>query len=172
MKKYLLGIVLALTAVGAMAVDGYKGVKFGSSFEKIKSAGLCSFVPYKQNSVSHVSLYQCTDFRFSGKNTIAMVSLLDNKFSRLVIVVNNGSIQSLYAALSEKYGEPSFLSSSEEVQQSMVTGEPVYVKFDNDTVIIKVEKVNGIEVSTLIYTVPDFEQKVSDIQKNNISDDI
>lgn len=173
MKKYLAGLLLAMIATGAAAVDGYKGVKFGSSFDDLQSAKLCDFErASRQPNNKNVVLFNCLNFQFADSNTMAAASFIDDKFSRLVIVVDNGSIQSLYGALSEKYGEPSFFSSSVDVQKSMTTGEPVYIKFDNDTVIIKVEKVNGIEVATLIYSAPDFDQKISEFQKNKISDDI
>lgn len=172
MKKYLLGIVLALTAAGAMAVDGYKSVKFGSSIQDVKKANLCSLEtsPLK-SKIAGLSIYMCFDFKFSGKNTIASFAFLNDKFQRLAINIDS-NVTPVFDALAEKYGEPSFMSSRDDIIRAMQTGEPVFFKFDKNTIIIQVEKVNGVEVTSLIYLSPDYEDILNSMQKNNISGDI
>ncbi|HCR3209750.1 hypothetical protein F9879_15760 [Morganella morganii] len=172
MKKYLLGIVLALTAAGAMAVDGYKGVKFGSSFEDLQSAGLCDFKKANsQPNGQNVVVYNCLDFKFSGKDTIAAASFLDGKFGKLVIMVNSPA-EPVIDALAKKYGGVSSSSTMEEIQNAPITGKPVYVRFDHDTVVFKMEMAGKINIKHLIYTSPEFDKKMNETQASNISDDI
>lgn len=64
------------------------------------------------------------------------------------------------------------MSSRDDIIRAMQTGEPVFFKFDKNTIIIQVEKVNGVEVTSLIYLSPDYEDILNSMQKNNISGDI
>ncbi|WP_274369945.1 hypothetical protein [Morganella morganii] len=172
MKKYLLGLALALTAAGSMAVDGYKNVKFGSSFEILKSAKLCDFQKAsKQSGHKKMVMYNCLDFQFDGNQTIAAASFIDDEFGKLQIMVNS-PIESVLGALYKKYGSPSSSSTEDEIQQAIITGHPIYIRFDNDTVNVKIERVNKIDLVSLIYTSPEFDKKMSETQASNISDDI
>lgn len=135
MKRYLLSLILAFTATGAMAVDGYKEVKFGSSFEAMRSAGLCDFqIASKQPEHKNIVMYNCLDFQFDGNHTMAAASFIGGKFGKLQIMVDS-PVNSVLEALYKKYGAPSSSSTEEEMQNAIITGNPIYVRFDKDTVI-------------------------------------
>lgn len=171
MKKYLLSLILAFTATGAMAVDGYKEVKFGSSFEAMKSAGLCDFqIASKQPEHKNIVMYNCLDFQFDGNHTMAAASFIGGKFGKLQIMVDS-PVNSVLEALYKKYGTPSSSSTEEEMQNAIITGNPIYVRFDKDTVILKVERVNKIDLVSLNYVSPDFEPPVKE-KTQKITDDI
>ncbi|WP_127554761.1 hypothetical protein [Morganella morganii] len=68
----------------------------------------------------------------------------------------------LSEALYKKYGAPSSSSTEEEMQNAIITGNPIYVRFDKDTVILKVERVNKIDLVSLNYVSPDFELSVKE----------
>ncbi|PHH11182.1 hypothetical protein CRX48_00800 [Morganella morganii] len=48
------------------------------------------------------------------------------------------------------------------MQNAIITGNPIYVRFDKDTVILKVERVNKIDLVSLNYVSPDFELSVKE----------
>ncbi|EQB9157318.1 hypothetical protein CRX48_12125 [Morganella morganii] len=171
MKRYLLSLILAFTATGAMAVDGYKEVKFGSSFEAMRSAGLCDFqIASKQPEHKNIVMYNCLDFQFDGNHTMAAASFIGGKFGKLQIMVDS-PVNSVLEALYKKYGAPSSSSTEEEMQNAIITGNPIYVRFDKDTVILKVERVNKIDLVSLNYVSPDFELSVKE-KTQKITDDI
>ncbi|CDK63361.1 hypothetical protein [Morganella morganii IS15] len=57
------------------------------------------------------------------------------------------------------------------MQNAIITGNPIYVRFDKDTVILKVERVNKIDLVSLNYVSPDFELSVKE-KTQKITDDI
>ncbi|EPL7527875.1 hypothetical protein RG484_001618 [Morganella morganii] len=172
MKKYLVGIALALITTGAMAVDGYKGVKFGSSYSTLKKANLCSFKPYSSPvDIKGFSAYECSDFIFSGRKNNAAVSFIDNKFQQLIINFD-GETMPLLEALRDKYGVPSSSTPTDVMKRAAQTGEPVIIKFDHDTVIVRYENSNGKDKTTLIYAASDYEKRVNSLLKKSVSDDI
>lgn len=172
MKKYLAGLLLAMVVTGAGAVDGYKGVKFGSSFDDLQSAKLCNFErASRQPDNKNVVLYNCMNFQFADSNTMAAASFIDGKFVKLQIIVDP-PLDPILKALYNKYGTPSSLSTKDDIQNAAVTGNPVYIRFDNGTVFLKAEKVNKIDVVSLNYVSPDFESSIEQQQVHKIADDI
>lgn len=172
MKKYIAGLLLAFIATGAMAVDGYKGVKFGSSFNTLQSAKFCDFQKASnQPDNKNIVMYNCMNFQFADSNTMAAASFIDGKFVKLQIIVDP-PLDPIIKALYNKYGTPSSSSTKDDIQNAAVTGSPVYIRFDKGTVFLKVEKVNKIDVVSLNYVSPDFEPSIEQQQVKKIADDI
>ncbi len=172
MKKYLFGAILSLAAAGAMAVDGYKNIKFGSSYSIVNEANLCELKPYNAPvDVKGFSAYQCSDFIFSGKKNNAAISFINDEFQQLIINFN-GETMPLLEALREKYGKPSSSTPTDVMKRAAKTGEPVIIKFDHDTVIVRYERLDGKDRTTLIYAAPDYEKKVNTLLKESVSNDI
>lgn len=80
-----LGLALAVMSSSVLAVDGYKGVKFGSNVDTLLKSNICSFKKYDDDTT--VTTYFCKDFKFSGSNTVAMAFFLDGKFQRFAITL-------------------------------------------------------------------------------------
>ncbi|PHM22552.1 hypothetical protein [Xenorhabdus ehlersii] len=172
MKRVLLGLMLSTLSLSSWAVDGYKDVKFGSSVKDLMNSKLCNFqkIP-PASTIKELSLYSCLDFNFSGKKTMAIATFLNGKFKRFLIGVDS-NINPLIDALNKKYGLPSSMTSEDIMVRALTTGEPVFVRYDNDTVIIKVEKSNGQEVTMLMYTDSKFDDEINALSQNKIANDI
>lgn len=80
LKSIALGMFLFVASSSAMAVDGYKGVKFGSSLNELNAGKLCTWNKYQKNKTDGMDYYSCENFKFSGKNTLAMAFFIDKKF--------------------------------------------------------------------------------------------
>ncbi|EPO2452360.1 MULTISPECIES: hypothetical protein [Providencia] len=174
MKKILLGALLSIFVANANAVDGYKNIKFGSSIKDVVNANVCSLKEFPDtNKVAGLTNYGCFDFQFGGKNTIAMAFFINGKFQRFAINIDDNYV-SVLNGLIEKYGKPSSSDTPEKIKRADSTGEPVFVKFDNDTVVLRVQKnmSTGKESALLIYTSPKYDELLSKITKDSIIDDI
>ncbi|EKN3723886.1 TPA: hypothetical protein PXJ53_003323 [Yersinia enterocolitica] len=167
-----LGLALAVMSSSVLAVDGYKGVKFGSNVDTLLKSNICSFEKYNSDTPGLIS-YACRDFKFSGAKTIAMAFFLDGKFQRLAISLNRNS-ESVLDGLIKKYGAPSSASTAEEMERASTSGEAIYVRFDHDTVYMRGQKnrSTGKEDGFLIYTSPEYEKELLKIQSKAVQDDL
>lgn len=175
MKKYLLGLVLALTAAGAMAVDGYKGVKFGDTVKQVLSSKLCNFEKMPNTSgLKRVSQYGCTDFKFSGKPSLVVAIFIDDKLKKLLINVDP-DINPLLNSLMDKYGTPNAMSSQDELNRAQANSDEysLFVDFDKGTVSLQVEKSKRKPVmAMLIYSDINFDKELSEIKNKSLAGDI
>lgn len=171
LRTISLGLALAVMSSSVLAVDGYKGVKFGSNIDTLLKSNICSFIKYDDSPT--VTTYFCKDFKFSGSNTIAMAFFLDGKFQRLAITLNV-KVDSVFDGLVKKYGPASSTSTAEEMHNASTTGKPIYIRFDNDTVFILGQKdlSTGKDNGMLIYSSPNYAKELTKIQSKNIQDDL
>ncbi|HDS4634401.1 TPA: hypothetical protein QH210_003597 [Klebsiella pneumoniae subsp. pneumoniae] len=172
-QKVSLGISLLLLSHQALAVDGYKGVKFGSDIKSVMAAKWCSFQQYKDSGIKGVQSYYCRDFKFSGTDTLAMAIFIEGKFERLAINLNTG-IDPLTSALEKKYGKPSSTSTPEEGEKVMTQGGSIYIRYDNDTVLLVGTRdiTKGKDTSQLIYSSADYNEKLTTLQSRNLDGDL
>ncbi|AYC19837.1 hypothetical protein DZA65_02959 [Dickeya dianthicola] len=172
-KTIALVIALSATSFGVAAVDGYKGVKFGSDLKTVIAAKWCNLKKYEEKKINGVESYYCQDFKFSGSNSLAMVLFLNGKFERLAITLNDG-INPVVAALERKYGQPSSSSTPEEAKAALANGGSIYIKYDNDTIFVAGHRdaSTGKDFSQLIYTSPNFDQAMEAQQAKNLGNDL
>ncbi|WP_053014291.1 hypothetical protein [Xenorhabdus griffiniae] len=170
MKRVLLGLMLSTLSLSSWAVDGYKGVKFGSSIDDVINSKLCTIV-ISGSDVKGVTNYRCDDFDFAGKKTLAYFSFIKGEFKRLIIQINP-NIGLLTNSLEAKYGSPSFQSSEEDIKRSTITGEPIDIMFDKNTIIISVKKINGSDIALLSYTDPNYSTEYKALSNQKYNNDI
>ncbi|MDE9466866.1 hypothetical protein [Xenorhabdus bovienii] len=170
MKNILLGLVLSILSLSSWAVDGYKGVKFGSSIDDVINSKLCTIV-ISGSDVKGVTNYRCDDFDFAEKKTLAYFSFINGEFKRLIIRINP-SVGLLVNSLEAKYGSPSFQTSEEDIKRSVVTSEPRDIMFDKNTIIVSVKKINGSDVALLSYTDPNYSAEYNALSNQKYNDDI
>ncbi|MEC5319290.1 hypothetical protein VSX61_10105 [Brenneria populi subsp. brevivirga] len=172
-KSLALGLVLSVFSFTSSAVDGYKGVKFGSDVKTVLAAKWCNFKKYNENETKGLDAYYCENFKLSGKDSLAMAIFLDGKFERLSLTLNI-DINSVIAALEKKYGNASSASTPEEVKKAMELGGSIYIRYDNDTVIVIGSR--DIEAkkdySQLVYTSPDYDKRLSELQAKELDNDL
>ncbi|MBV7439026.1 hypothetical protein [Aeromonas sp. sif2416] len=171
MIRWTVAALAISLSMSTYAVDGYKNLKFGMSKNEIKKANICSF---KDASEDGTDAWQCMDFKFGDKTTMAFAYFIDNKFQRLGFIVDMDKALSIAKGLKEKYGGASSMSEQEEFDALNTTpGAVAYIKFDNDTVILKMTKHETIgPMAMIIYTTPDYEHLAQLKQTQMVSDDL
>ena len=175
LKSIILGLSLVTISFTSMAVDGYKGVKFGSNFEDLKAAKICSWKQYADNKVKGMDTYYCDNFKFSGLNTIAMAIFMGGSFERFSIVLNdNQDVTALADSLMKKYGKPSSSFTQEEFKDFQNNGGSLTVKFDEDTVILGMNRDPGTKADSmqLLYSSPSYFEKLKKLQQKNMEGDL
>lgn len=137
---FLSACLVGLLSQPAIAVDGYKGVKFGASEAELLSKNLCTMTKGPEY-VQGVSMYQCNDFKLGAATTNAYAYFIDGKFLRFGIDLDwNGNMKSVGSGLVSKYGEASSSSTREQIRAVDTTpNASAYIAFDNDTVYINME---------------------------------
>ncbi|CNJ92458.1 Uncharacterised protein [Yersinia mollaretii] len=172
LRTISLGLALAVMSSSVLAVDGYKGVKFGSNLDTLLSSKICTFKKYDNDSTG-IAAYACKDFKFSGTNTVAMAFFLDGKFQRLAITLNT-NVESVLDGLVKKYGAASSTSTAEEMEKAQTTGEPVYLRFDNDTIFVRGQnnQSTGKYEALLVYSSPSYGKELLKIQSKAVQDDL
>lgn len=173
LKSISLGVFLFAVSSSVMAVDGYKWVKFGSSVNELNAGKLCSWKKYEKNKTDGVEYYSCENFKFSGKNTLAMAFFIDKKFERIAISIDSNQM-ALIESLKKKYGEPSSTFTADEFEKAQKFGGSISVKFDADTVIVNVTRdAQTMQDTTyLIYTSNDFDGMYKKINEKSMESDI
>lgn len=175
MKKLLIGVSLTFFSISSMAVDGYKNIKFGDTVKQVLSSRLCNFEKMPNTSgLKQMSLYGCTDFKFSGKPSLAIATFIDDKFRKLLINVDP-DINPLLNSLMEKYGTPNAMSSQDELNKAQANSDEysLFVDFDKGTVRLQVEKnKNKPAMSLLIYSDIDFDKELNEVKNKNLAEDI
>lgn len=174
----LSAIILALGSVlwgasPAMAVDGYKSLKFGMSMEQIVNEKICSFRALSDDEGGQY--LECSDFSFGKSHTDAYAYFVNGKFVQLDIVLPDyKAAGTVIAGLTEKYGSPS--SSSTEQELASIEQTPnaqVYVAFDKDTVYVLQESdEDRVQTASLVYAHPDAETLYEEKAKADISGDL
>ena len=172
-KSLALGLALSVFSFTSSAVDGYKGVKFGSDVKTVLAAKLCNLQKYNDNKTKGLDAYYCNNFKLSGKDTTAMAIFLDGKFERLSISLNM-DINPVMATLEKKYGKASSMSTPEEAKKVMSEGGSIHIKYDNDTIIATVDRdiEEKKEYTHLIYTSPDYDKLLSQLQVRELDNDL
>lgn len=169
-----LSCIILATSFNAFAVDGYKSIKFGASKNTVKKSGICTF--RGQTTISDsVNTLDCDDLSFSGSKASASAIFVDGKFERFAILIDESQILPLAGALNKKYGRPD-RNSSTKAQWNAIDTTPntqAFIWFDNGTVLLQVTNdANMNRESLLVYTAPDYSQKVMNTSSKSLADDV
>lgn len=175
MRKITTSIVLVGAALScqALAVDGYKEVKFGTSTKEVMKSGLCSFSP-ADYGIKGVTSLACEDLPFGGDKVAASAFFIGDKFLRLGIETDVDKAIGLRDSLIKKYGPPSSMSPAKYFSAIDTTpNTQAFMAFDHDTVFIRLDTDEQMTQSaTLIYTDPLYEKQLNAHEANALSDDL
>lgn len=171
-RQLSLGLALLVVSYSSLGVDGYKGVKFGSSFNDLNTANICSWQE-KKDKLKGVNSYYCDDFKFSGKDTIAAAFFINGRFERFAIVLEQ-DFGAVLEVLKKKYGRPSLTVTLEDIEKYQSQGGSLSMQFDNNTIILNASRENPSEKEKifLVYTTTEFESLYKKIQASALENDI
>lgn len=176
MKYWINGVLLMMATMmahSAHAVDGYKNLKFGMSKQEVIKLKPCTLFPGAGAPLG-VENQQCVDFVFAGSRVTAAFFFVEEKLERVGFMLEKNQTLGLFESLTKKYGPPS--SSSTQAQLNAVDTTPNssgFVAFDNNTVYLRFMSDAAMRQSgVLIYTSPDYEEKVKAFQAAAADDDI
>ena len=174
-KNICLFVLFSTTfiAQNAIAVEGYKNLKFGISKGEVLGDGICTLQEYESDQPG-VESYFCDDFSFGGKIVQAGAFFINDEFLRFVIVPPVDVAIGLAKGLSEKYGSPSSSSSQKEFQAiDTLPNREAFIAFDENTIFLKLMSNENYEQSALlIYTSKKYEILLLENQKQSINDDL
>lgn len=172
MKFLKMGAILiaSLLTSNAFAVDGYKEFKFGMTKADVKKAFKCNW--YKEPSPD-MDILACDKYPFSKKNTGIGLFFIDEKLERLALVIPGpiGNETGIIQGLMEKYklSTPADLHKLQNPQPNDV----IDAKWDNDTVIFRYIFDNLMNITMLLmYSSPDFDEKLIKSQKESSKSDL
>lgn len=171
--RYILAMIMLLTANYAMAVDGYKDMKFGMSKQEIIKIKPCAL--YKGNSAPKgAENLECDDLQFGGDDTNAGFFFIDGKLERVALILDFDKALGLATSLKDKYGLPSSSSTQKQIAALDTTpGSSAFLAFDSDTVILNLlsdDQMNRAAI--LIYTSKNYDRKIAEKQAKAINSDI
>lgn len=171
MKKLLIGALLTFFSVSSMAVDGYKNIKFGSTFNEIKKLKVCNFQQYyTYKNIRGVTSYSCNDFKFLGKKTTAAIAFIDGKLGKFVIVIEptGDEVKSILEAMESKYGKPNFNN----ISANMKPNEKPRIEFANGSIYLTEKEYQGNSEVYITYAKPEFDAEFNKRNKESINSDI
>ncbi|MBC3228338.1 hypothetical protein [Serratia fonticola] len=173
-KLLTLGFILLAASSSALAVDGYKGVKFGSTLSDLKAANLCPWKKYESGNFKEIESYYCNDFKFSSKKTFAMAFFINDKFERLAITVPTTDFSAVLDGMKTKYGAPTTMATPEEADSVKLYGGSLSVKFDNDTIILNLSRDNATKEDSayLIYSSQKYDEFYKQLRDKSVLNDI
>ena len=164
--KALAVLSLATISSHSFAIDGFQNVKFGASKTEVRNAyQKCQWQKDEDDLF-------CPNFTLGAiKDTGAYFYFIDDKFERIAINIPNVNIDGIGQALSEKY-----ILSSQPAQRELANPKPNNVYdfgFDKDTILIRYTYDNDMtEEIFLIYTTPDFNNKLQTKDAQSVKDQL
>jgi|GEM_PF-3242471 len=172
--KYL---IFALVSLNLFAVDGYKDFKLGSKLKDTIPYKACPFVKDSNASEGEIEIYTCEKYQVSGEVRPISLMFVNDKLERIALAVGvkDEDFVAYTELLLKKYGKLSSYPDKKS-RDGFDSGDmnQMDVGFDKGTVISRIIRHSGNQkLVMLIYTVADFDQKVSAARKSKISlDDI
>ena len=173
MKRYLLAVIAMLATSQALAVDGYKDMKFGMSKAEIVKMKPCAM--YKGSGAPKgAESLECNDLKFGGNDVGAGFFFIDGKFERIGIMLDFDKALGVATSLRDKYGDPSSASTKKQISAiDTQPGATAFIAFDDDTIYLRMmtdESLN--KAAILIYTSKDYDKKLVAKQASAIDSDI
>lgn len=130
MKKYLILLVLSFFSLKALAAEGYKDLKFGSSIDEVRQSKLCLSV-WEELS-NHV--WRCNQFKFAEQPIKAIIRFADQKLELINLVLAAHERDRVSQGLRQKYGEPTQISGNVKLGQRLPTDQKWFMVFDEDSI--------------------------------------
>ena len=169
----LLSLAYGIVLTPALAIDGYKSLKFGAHKKEVMESKLCTLDEANSGQVG-VKFLSCDDFKFGSKIVEAGAFFINNEFLRFGIMPSIDMAVGLSKGLSKKYGEPSSASTTKEFEDvDHFPNKEAFLAFDDNTIILKVmSDENNIQTALLIYTSLKYDRLLLKQQQNSMADDL
>jgi hypothetical protein len=169
-------LLIALMPINTKAIDGYKEFKFGMSVDAVRKLAKTRLIRFKTHDGILGSKGQ--DFPFAGKKVEISFFFADTftqKLLRVAFAIPIDTALATCLSLREKYGEASS-HSDQSIFDAIDISRPntlAFIAFDNDTILVKImsDEANN-QVVAVIYTSPEYEQLLLQLQQNKLKDDL
>lgn len=173
MRNWLFAALALVVSMQAQAVDGYKDLKFGMTKQEIQKKKPCTLFPGTGAPAGAESL-ECVDYSFVGSRVRAGFFFINGKFERIGMMIDAAQAAGLMNSLVSKYGPPSSASTQEQFSTVDTTpGASAYAGFDNNTIYLRIMADKAMnKTAVLIYTSPDYNDKIAKHQSAAIDSDI
>ncbi|MBC3252841.1 hypothetical protein H8I91_21485 [Serratia fonticola] len=173
-KQWVFAAALLAFSASAMAVDGYKNLKFGMSEKDVMETKTCSFrkIPTNEKGFDE---YYCSNFKFGDKKKKASVFFINGEFLRIGIEQSPDDFESLFTSLTAKYGEPSSRPTKSDLDAlQKIPGSQAAVGFDKDTVnlLFTTDEDDMSQHLAIVYTDSNYEKKYVALKSSAIKSDI
>ncbi|HGU9904403.1 TPA: hypothetical protein ACNFPO_004452 [Citrobacter freundii] len=172
-RQFALGLLLLTFSSVSLAVDGYKNVKFGSSFKQLQNANFCNWKRYDEKKIPGLDSYYCENFQFGSERTMAMAFFINGQFKRFGIVFDS-DVSAVLNGLQKKYGEPSSTFDANKMDELKAYGGSASIGFDKDTVVVTLTRdpTTKQDSTQLIYTAQDYEKLYGALKSKNLEGDL
>lgn len=172
MKRFFLVLVLALATSPAMAIDGYKNMKFGMNKKEALKNQPCTLVSIPSYPSEVEEQYYCKDLPFAGKMTKGSAFFVRGEFLRFSILMTPTDTVASTKALIGKYGEAQSVQGDLQ-KAGVVPGAEWRAVFDSDTIEVMVKTAPSLEVNSfLIYTAPNYGDKLTDAAAKELANEL
>lgn len=155
-------LIALLVSEAALAVGGFKNLKFGMSVVEVRAIKYCT-LEYKETSEKAADTYVCHDLKYGTKKTSAAFYFINNKLARVAIDVGDRYSDMELAAtfLRDEYGSPSSMFDVRAIQAfNDGIRDELIIGFEDDTVVLKLFKTEGKGEVTLTYSIEDYYAKL------------
>ena len=129
-------LAITIISTNALAIDGYKNLKFGMSIEEVLKAGkeLCSFEKVQQKK--QISMYGCADLKFVGEETNLYAYFVKGILLRIAVSVPQGKFDVIMNSVPKKYSIVENKMPERRVMKKLDThpNQQVDVYFENSTI--------------------------------------
>lgn len=165
--------IAGLFSGSAMAVDGYKNLKFGMSKKEVLASKSCSFEQTPSDRPG-VETYVCDNLKFGGQKSPAAAYFINGKFYRIAIIQPIDSATIILKQLLQKYGDP-IQRPDDQLLQDIYNKPNIQadIIFDNRTVALRLTSdANYNKQALVIYTSLDYEDLLTKSQQESMSNDL
>jgi hypothetical protein len=171
LKQTIIGVLLiALMPISAKAVDGYKEFKFGMSVDAVRKLAKTRLIRVKTPDGSLG--YRGQGFPFAGNKvdiSFIFTDTVNPKLLRVAFPIPIDTALATCRSLSDKYGEPSSHSEGDIEKPN----NSLFMAYDNDTIVVKIasDETNR-QSAVVIYTSPEYDSRLLQLQQSKLKDDL
>jgi hypothetical protein len=146
-------LIVVCMAQQTFAVDGYKDLKFGESYEEIDSKKKpCDWIKSGWNHEFGLLEATCKDLKFASHRIPAYFAFLDNQLHLVILTIPLSMAKVAVDSLTGKYGKPEFASPTEDFKKVDTTpNSKAIISWKSATIQFKIMRSKSNVVTAEIF---------------------